>query len=222
MRLQASPLSTPDAQRLCCRPALRRACGNYSEWNHPSVPRKQVGLNQIRRVQRWVVEKIAKRQAGYGVRKRRYGLLHTVAREINPLQEVSDLVSTNAKGNLKHLWVRHFLAHGCVETRAALLDHSKVKGGYIGNRLDMVVAGKVAVGRTVEIGIGSGNRGDPIQRDCLGKGGAQIRVGRAAIANEPAGIDIEVHEKLAWLTSSSVLLAMYWGLSESRFDKAIW
>jgi hypothetical protein len=49
-----------------------------------------------------------------------------------------------------------------------LLDHSKVKGGCIGNRLDMVVAasyGKVAVGRTVEIVIISGNRGNPIQRE---------------------------------------------------------
>src|ERR1700677_1178380 len=114
-----------------------------------------------------------------------------------PLPAVRHLVSTNAKGDLKHLWIRHFLAHGCVETGAACLDHSKVKGGCIGNRLDMVVAAgyrKVAVGRTVEIVIVSGNRGNPTQRDCLRKGRAQIRVGRAAIANEPAGIDIEVHE----------------------------
>src|ERR1700761_8585466 len=83
----------------------------------------QAGLNQVGRLQRRVVEKIGKRQAGYGVGKRRYGLLHAVAREINPLEEVSDLVSTNAKGYLKHLWIRYFLAHGCVETGAALLDH---------------------------------------------------------------------------------------------------
>src|ERR1700679_3396409 len=61
----------------------------------------------------------------------------------------------------------------------------------------MVVAagyGKVGVGRTHEIVIVSGNRGYIVQRDCLRKGSAQIRVGRAPIANEPTGVDIEVHE----------------------------
>src|SRR5580693_3785085 len=87
----------------------------------------QAGLNQIGRLQRWVVEKIRKRQAGYRVAKRRDRHLHSIARKINPFEEVSDLVSTDAKGDLKHLRIRHFLAHGRVKARAALLNHSKVK-----------------------------------------------------------------------------------------------
>ena len=56
----------------------------------------QAGLNQVGWLQRRVVEKIGKRQTGYGVGKRRHRPLHSVAREINPLQEVSDLVSADA------------------------------------------------------------------------------------------------------------------------------
>src|SRR5580693_6085599 len=106
----------------------------------------QAGLNQTAWLQRWVGEKIGKRQAGYGVRKRRHRPLHSIARKINPFQKVSDLVSTDAKGDLKHFWIRHFLTHGGVKTRAALFDISEVKGRHIRDRLDMVVTGKVRVG----------------------------------------------------------------------------
>ena len=44
----------------------------------------KAGLNQAGRLQRWIVEKIRKRQAGYGIRKRRHRLLHSIARKINP------------------------------------------------------------------------------------------------------------------------------------------
>ena len=98
----------------------------------------EAGLNEAWGLKRWVVEEIRKRQAGDGVGEGRHRLLNSVAREINPLQEVSNLVSANAKGDLKHFGVRHLLTHGCVETGAALFDHAKVKGCYVGNGLKMV------------------------------------------------------------------------------------
>ena len=76
----------------------------------------QAGLNQVRRLQRWVVEKIGKRQAGYGIGKRGHRLLHSISRKIHPFKKVSDLVSTDAKGDLKDFWIRYFLTHGTVET----------------------------------------------------------------------------------------------------------
>ena len=106
----------------------------------------QAGLNQAGGLQRWVVEKIGKRQAGYGILKWRHRLLYSVTRKINPFQKVSDLVSTDAKSDLKHFRVRHFLTHGRVKTRAALLNVSKVKARYIRDRLNMLVTGKIGVG----------------------------------------------------------------------------
>ena len=96
------------------------------------------GLDEVGRFQRRVVEEIRKRQAGYGIHKRRYRLLHSIAGEINPFEEVSDLVTTDAKSDLKHFWIRDFLTHGCVKTRAPLLNHSKVKSRCIGDGLKMV------------------------------------------------------------------------------------
>jgi hypothetical protein len=87
---------------------------------------------------------------------------------------VSDLVATNAKGDLKHLRIRHFLAHGCVKTRAPLLNVSKVKSRCIGDGLKMV-------GRAVEIGIVSGNGGNSIESDRLGKGRTEVRIGCACL-----------------------------------------
>src|SRR5271155_4122347 len=74
----------------------------------------QAGLNQVGRLQRWVVEKIRKRQAGYGIGEWGHRLLHSIARKIDPCQKVSDLVSTDAKGDLKDFWIRYFLTHGSV------------------------------------------------------------------------------------------------------------
>ena len=121
------------------------------------------------------------------VRKRRDRGLHSVARKIDPFQEVRDLVSPNAKRDLKHFQMPHLLTHGRVETRAALLDISEVKGCGIGDHLNMV-------GMSVEVGIGSGDGGDVVEGDRLGKRGAEVRIGCAAIANEPTGVDVEVHE----------------------------
>jgi hypothetical protein len=61
------------------------------------------------------------------------------------------------QGDLKHFRIRHFLTHGCVKTRTALLDVSEVKARNIRDRLNMIVAGKVGVGSAVEIVVVSGN-----------------------------------------------------------------
>ena len=76
----------------------------------------QAGLNQAGRLYRRVVEEIRKRQAGYGVLKRRDGLLHSVSGEVDPFEKMSDLVSTNTKGDLKDFGISYFLTHGSVET----------------------------------------------------------------------------------------------------------
>ena len=155
----------------------------------------QAGLNEGGGLQRWVIEEIRKRQAGYGVGKWRHRLLHSIAREVTPFQEVSDLVSTDAKSDLQHLRIRHLLTHGRVKTRATLLNHSEVKSRHIRDRLSMEVAEKVvADGRAVEVGIVSGNGCDSIESDRLRKGGAEVRIGCAAITNEPTRVDIEIHE----------------------------
>src|ERR1700733_5014909 len=147
----------------------------------------QAGLNQAGRLQRWIVEEVGERQAGYGIHKRRDRVLPSVSSEVGPFEEVSDLVSADAEGDLKHLWIRHLLAHGCVETRPALFDHAEVKGRYICDGLKMV-------GRAVEIGIVSGNGGNSVESDRLGKAGTEVRIGCATVANEPAGVDVEMHE----------------------------
>jgi hypothetical protein len=35
---------------------------------------------------------------------------------------------------------------------------------------------------------------NPTESDRLRKGGAEIRIGNAALANEPTGVNIEIHE----------------------------
>ena len=122
------------------------------------------------------------------------GCLHSITRKINPFQKVRDLVSTDAKGDLKHLRIRYFLTHGRVKTRAALLNVSKVEARCIRDRLNMVVTGKIGVGSPVEIGIGSGNGRDILKSDRLRKGGAEVWIGCTAVADEPAGVDVEMHQ----------------------------
>src|SRR5580658_2060254 len=111
----------------------------------------QAGLNQL--IER--AEKIGECQARYGVSKWRHLGLHSVARKINPLQEVSDLVSANAQTNLEHFRMRHLLTHRGVQTRSTLLDGAEVKSGCVCDRLNVIVAGKVGVGFAIVVGIGS-------------------------------------------------------------------
>ena len=120
--------------------------------------------------------------------------MHSVARKINPFQKVSDLVSADAKGNHKHFRIRDLLTHGRVKTRAALLNKSKVEGRCIRDRLNMVVAMKIGVGSTLEIVVVAGNGGNICERDRLREGGAKVWIGCTAVAYEPAGVDVEMHE----------------------------
>src|ERR1700691_3781578 len=136
----------------------------------------QAGLNQ--RIE-WA-EEIGECQAGYGVRERRHGSLHSVACKINPFQKVSDLVAADAEGNLEHFRIRDFLAHGCVQTRSALLDLSEVEGGYACDRLKVVVATKDGAQFAVVIRIGSANGRNSSESNRVRKIGAEVRIGGAA------------------------------------------
>src|ERR1700679_3254843 len=46
-------------------------------------------------------EEGGKRQLRDGIREGRHGLLYTVAGEVDPFEEVGDLVTTNTEGDLK-------------------------------------------------------------------------------------------------------------------------
>jgi len=84
--------------------------------------------------------------------------------------------------------MRHSLTHRCVETRSTLLDISEMKSRYIGDRLNVIVAGKVGIGFAVVIGISSGNGGYSVESDRLRKDGAEVRIGCAACASLAASI----------------------------------
>src|SRR5208283_68728 len=150
----------------------------------------QAGLS--RRIVR--VEKIGKFQAGEMIAKWRHRGLHSIACKIHPFQKVGDLVPTNAESDLKYLRIRDFLTQGCVETGATLLDLSKVKGRHVRDGLNVIVSRKVRVGLAFVIGVTSGNGGNSIESDCLWKGGAEVWTGCAAIADEPAGVDVKLRE----------------------------
>ena len=121
-------------------------------------------------------------------------LLYSVTRKINPFQKVCDLVSTDAKGNLKHFRVRHFPTHDRVKTRSALLDVPEVKARDVRDRLNMLVTGKVGVGSAVEIVIVSGNGRDIIKSDRLREARAEVWIGCTAVADIPASVDVEMHQ----------------------------
>src|ERR1700728_1862502 len=150
----------------------------------------QARLNE--RIER--TEEVGERQPGGGIRKWSHRGLHSVARKINPFQKMSDLVSPDPQSDLEHFRAGHFLTHGCIKARAALLNLSEVKGGYVRDRLNMIVAFKVLVQLSFEIGIGSGNGGTSIESERLRKSGAQVGIGSAAVANVPTGVHVEFHE----------------------------
>src|SRR5271169_534440 len=212
----------------------------------------QAGLNPARRLQRWVIEKIRKRQPAVG--HRCYRRLHAIARKIDPFEKVGDLVPANSQGDLQHFETADFLAHRLIQARSALFDISEVERSSVGDDL------KVG-GTPIQICIADGDRAAVGDGDRLRKCGAKVRVCRAAVTNVPAGVDVEMHQvgeaadvlrsafvavlpwsvrnsskltafspletryalrKVAWLTSSSVLLVMYCGPSESSCDRAVW
>ena len=132
--------------------------------------------------------------AGEKIRKRQPGVrdgcdrgLDAITCEIDPFQEVADFVSADAEDDLKELRAGGFLAQRRIEAGAALLDVSEVEGCNVGDHLDV---GSGAI----EIRIGDRDSGAVCDSNGLRKRGAKVRVGFAAIAGEPAGVDVEVLE----------------------------
>src|SRR5580698_998362 len=153
----------------------------------------QAGLNQ------WIegVEEIGKCEFGVRVGKRRNRGLHCITRKINPLQEVSDLVSADTQCNLQDLQAADLLAQRRIQTGTALFDVSEMKCGHICDRLDVHVAGntgRILERSAIEISIRPGNGVHPVERERLRKGSAKVRVRGAAITNVPTGIYIELQE----------------------------
>jgi hypothetical protein len=99
---------------------------------------------------------------------------------------VSNLVSPNTQRDFQHFQTADFLAECRIETRATLFDISEVERCGIGDDLNVVGIPK--------IGVGPGDGGAVGDVNGLRKRGAKIRIRRAAIADEPAGVDVEVHE----------------------------
>ena len=129
-------------------------------------------------------EKIRKRQAF--VRDGCNSRLDAIAGKIDPFQKVRDLISPNTQRDFQHFQTADLLAKRCIETRAALFDISEVERCSVGD--DLNVTG------VPEIGIGPGDGGAVGDGNGLRKCGGKVRVCPAAIADEPAGVDVEVHE----------------------------
>src|ERR1700728_2784561 len=99
---------------------------------------------------------------------------------------MSDLISSNTQGDFQHFQTTDLLAKCRIETRAPLFDISEVERCSVSN--DLNVTG------VPEIGIGPGDGGAVSNGNGLRKCGAKVRVCPASIADEPAGVDVEVHE----------------------------
>jgi len=87
---------------------------------------------------------------------------------------------------LENFRVADLLAEGSVEARAALFDLAKMKCSYVCNGLDVV--------GIIKICIGDWNGGHVVELDRLWIGGAGVGIGPAAIADVPAGVDVEMVE----------------------------
>ena len=87
----------------------------------------QAGLNEVGRLQWGLLKKSGNDRPDMVSVNGATGCLHSISRKIDPFQKVSDLVSTNTKGDLKHLRIRNFLTHGCVgdSSRLAQCIHSE-------------------------------------------------------------------------------------------------
>ena len=142
----------------------------------------QAGLNQ--RIE-WS-EKVRKREAELSVGKWCDRRLYSIARKINPFQEMGDLVSANAEGDLKHFCMARLLTHSRIETRTALFDLSKMKSRNVRDGLDVACILKIAIGYW--------NGRDIVECNGLRISRAKVGIGRAAIPDKPARIDIELRE----------------------------
>lgn len=100
---------------------------------------------------------------------------------------MADFVASDAEDDLQDFSAGGFLRHGGIEAGAALLDESEVEGCGVGDDLDEV--------GVIHVGVIAGD--GPAIFDDYGLGvisAAEVGVGLAAIAGEPAGIDGEVEE----------------------------
>jgi hypothetical protein len=88
-------------------------------------------------------------------------------------------------GRITEQWGKSALAECRIETRTTLFDISEVERCCVGDYLNVVCIPK--------IGIGPGDGGAVGDVNGLRKRGAKIRTRRAAIADEPTGVDVEVH-----------------------------
>src|SRR5271155_2422173 len=97
-----------------------------------------------------------------------------------------DLIPADSLGDFQYFLTAGFSAERLVQARATLFDISEVERGGIGDDLDVVGVAEISIGDRDGRAIGYG--------DGLGEGGAEVRVRRAAVTDEPAGIHIQVHE----------------------------
>ena len=63
--------------------------------------------------------------------------LDSIARKIDPFQEVGNFVAADAEDDLKDLHAGGFVPHRRVEAGAALLDVSEVEGCSVSNHLNV-------------------------------------------------------------------------------------
>src|SRR6202051_1236209 len=101
---------------------------------------------------------VRKRQTAHRIAQRSDWRLHPVARKINPLQEVADLVATNAECDVEDLGAGYFSAERRIQARTSLFNETEVEGSGVGNRLD--------VGCGAKIRVGSWDRGELTRKQC--------------------------------------------------------
>jgi hypothetical protein len=111
--------------------------------------------------------------------------LNSVASEINPFLEMRDFVSPDAKGNLEHFGIIHFLTHCRIEAGAALLNHAKVEGCNVCDYLNMI--------GIVEISVGDRNSGAVRYINRLRKCGPRVWIRSTALARVPTRVNVEMH-----------------------------
>ena len=92
-----------------------------------------------------VYVEVRKRQSVGRVSERSKRRLDAIAREIDPLQEMADLVAADPEGDPQHFGARHLLAKGCIEAGARLLDEPEMERSGVGDGLDMVIRSEIRV-----------------------------------------------------------------------------
>jgi hypothetical protein len=103
--------------------------------------------------------------------------------EINPLQEVADLVASNAECDIEDLGTGYCSAERRIQARTSLFNETEVEGSGVGNRLD--------VGCGAKIRVGSWDRGKLTRRRCgkrLVELGTEIGIGLTTVPDVPTRV----------------------------------